>query len=221
MSAERRIDARSPTHERSNRKPAELAIRIVLGLAFGYLVLAAVSLVISLVQKLGTEQYAVQLPGSFDDSSIQLPQAGSAVIDSASRSTDVVLTIHNASGWLATLFVALAVLEFVIQACIAGSLVVLCLKALDRRPFTRFLPGMLYIVAGVLAVAGSAAELLQIAINAQARHEITGGSSDTILGTEYSYSFTGIWLVVGLAVAVFAVIFQLGTRMQRDTEGLV
>lgn len=203
------------------RRLENAIIRLVFGMAFTYVVLSVVGPVMTLVRPVGSGRFDVQLPITLGDSTADFNYTGSATVVSAWLSPEATFTIGHVSGGLATLFVLQSVLGFVIQAVIASSIVVLSYQMLERRPFVRTFVKLLYVVAGVVTVIGSGLELLQIAINHQAMAEITGGDANTPLGPFFSWTFTGIWILVGLGVAAVAVLFQIGSRMQRDTEGLV
>lgn len=203
------------------RRVENAIIRLVFGLAFTYLIVSIVGLVVTLVRTVSSGQFDVRLPIDLGDSVVGFHYAGSATVESTWPSPDATFTISHVSAGLVTLFAVQAILVFVIQAVIASSIVVLSYQTLERRPFVRALTTLLYVVAAVLAVVGSGLEVLQIAINHQTMSEITGGDPNTPLGSFFSWTFTGTWILVGFGVAAVAILFQIGSRMQRDTEGLV
>jgi len=216
-----RTASRLPNEKRLASRLANLLVRLALGASVAYLIVSAAVLLGTLKQMLGNGSFDVTLPVSLDDLSENVAYSGPASIEGAALSSHMTFTISHVSEGLSALFVVHAILGFTIGATVAWSIMLLCLRTLRRRPFIRTTTVLLYVVAGVLAIIGSGIELLQIAINHQAMAEITGGDPNTPLGPTFSYSFTGIWVLVGLAVAALGVVFHAAERMQRDTEGLV
>lgn len=106
----------------------------------------------------------------------------------------------------------------------------LALRVLRNRPFGRSMTAALVASAVLIIVGGTASQLLGAAGNAAVVHhlgtDITGGA-DTARpeGYEglmaYALDLSLAPIGVGMALAVVALAFQIGARLQRDTEGLV
>lgn len=105
-------------------------------------------------------------------------------------------------------------------AVLALSLVALRLSVglLRRRPFTRAIGPALATSAVVLVVASGANVLLGAFARAEtARFVDPGAGSFVVLSAQVDFTPWGVALFLGL----IATAFQVATRMQKDTEGLV
>ncbi|PJJ65611.1 hypothetical protein [Compostimonas suwonensis] len=196
-------------------------LRAIIMLSVLYLALTVTGAFLSLRQKLADDIWTFQLPGGFTTPSLPFPSTGTAVVETASRSTDVWLTVSHVSPAVAWLVSLQNVLGLLMILAVGGSVVFLCLRVLRRRPFVRSMTIMLAVTAFALIVFGSGVELFSTWANTLVTQEITGGSTTTPLGTAYRFDFPGTWLTIGLGVAAVAFAFNVGERMQRDTEGLV
>ncbi|PYF99317.1 hypothetical protein SAMN05216184_10726 [Georgenia satyanarayanai] len=106
----------------------------------------------------------------------------------------------------------------------------LALRVLRNRPFGRSMTAALVASAVLIIVGGTVSQLLGAAGNAAVVDhlgtDITGGA-DTARPEGYEGLMTFALdlslapVGVGLALAVVALAFQIGARLQRDTEGLV
>ena len=113
---------------------------------------------------------------------------------------------------------------------VALALLWLALRVLRDRPFGRSMTAALVASAVLIAVGGTASQLLGAAGNgAVVDHlgtAITGGA-DTARPegyeglTSYALDLSLAPVGVGMALAVVALAFQIGARLQRETEGLV
>lgn len=101
----------------------------------------------------------------------------------------------------------------------------LALRVLRTRPFGRSVTAALVTSALLIIIGGTAAQLLEAAGRAAVVDHlgpaVTGGagSGESLLAFGLSVDLAPI--SVGMALAVVALAFQIGARMQRDTEGLV
>lgn len=190
-------------------------------LASLYVMLLVYGAVRSLSQKLGGGEYLFTLPGNFPDNAVAFPHLGSATVLEAHQSMDIYLTVGHVSGGVVALVVAQHVLSLLTAGVVAGAVIYLCVRLLRHKPFVRSMSRVLAAAAAALIVFGSAAELVTNWVNALVQQEITGGSLATPLGGNWGFTFTGVWLMVGLGLAAVAGAFRIGERMQRDTDGLV
>ncbi|MFL2001045.1 hypothetical protein [Microbacterium sp. A1-JK] len=106
---------------------------------------------------------------------------------------------------------------------ISAAIVWLAAALLRGRPFTRLFPGALAVLAGVIMVAGMASQL--VGAIARAETVLFLGPADQMTGPG---GFAGFWFPLdfspigwGLGIGLVASAFQIGTRLQRETAGLV
>ena len=114
-------------------------------------------------------------------------------------------------------------LPILIALTLAAALVWLALSLVRGRPFTRFFPWALVVVASVIMAAGMGAQF----VGAVARAETVMflGPAEQMTGPG---GFAGFWFALdfgpigwGLGIGLVAAAFQIGTRLQRETAGLV
>jgi hypothetical protein len=198
-----------------------IALRILIVIAGTVSAVAIWWTVFSLRQKLvdGVVFYTFQLDR--ETTSVPFPDFGSAHILSAYQSSDVSIQVTGLSDGVVALVVLQHVLGLLLVGAIAGAFILLCLKLLRSKPFVRSMTITLMVLSIVFLVLGTSSELLETLTRNLVREEITGGRSDTPIGGTWSWSISGFWFVAGLGLAAIAGAFQLGERMQRDTEGLV
>lgn len=114
-------------------------------------------------------------------------------------------------------------LPALIALMIAVAVVWLALALLRGRPFTRAFPWVLVAVAVVIMVGGIGAQF--IAALARAQTVLFLGPPEQMTGPG---GLSGFWFALdfgpigwGLGIALVAAAFQIGTRLQRETAGLV
>jgi len=146
-------------------------------------------------------------------------QVTAAWYDSATLS---VANLPDSARWLFAGHSAVMALSVV---GVSLALLWLALRVLRTRPFGRSVTAALVTSALLIIIGGTAAQLLEAAGRAAVVDHlgpaVTGGagSGESLLAFGLSVDLAPI--SVGMALAVVALAFQIGARMQRDTEGLV
>lgn len=150
------------------------------------------------------------------------------VTDARYESVALTLTeLPDAARWL------LAAQAAVVAIAVVGvslTLLRLALRVLRARPFGRSMTVALVASAALIAVGGTVSQLLEAAARAVVVDHLgpdmtTGGtpggtgSDEGLLSFALNLDLAPIG--VGLALGVVALAFQVGARLQRDTEGLV
>lgn len=189
----------------------------------------------SLGQKLIGGEYVFTLPGTFNNNDVAFPDAGTATVVSAQQSMDVYLTVTHVSGGIVALVILQHVFALALVGGVGGAIIFLCAQVLKGKPFGHSVTVVFTAVAIVLSVVGLANDLATNWLQALVQQEVTGGSSDTVLGVNWHFSFPLAWLLPALTAGALAVAFRYGerlqgdkaqllrdkSRLQRDTEGLV
>lgn len=187
-----------------------------------------VALVITSIETLSEEPLAV--PGmEIVNASTPAFTEPLAAITSA-RYESAAVTVADAPSSTRWLIVAASLVAGLAIVGVCLALVWLCVRMLRLRPFGRSMTVALVTAAILIMVgglgsqflaAGARAELVQfLGPEAVGRvsAEQSGGAEHFMA---YALSLDLAPLGIGLALAVVALAFQLGARMQRDTEGLV
>lgn len=139
-------------------------------------------------------------------------------IDSAS------LEVAGLGAGVTSLIFAGGLLAYIAAATPGVLVSVLCGMAAAGRPFARRAPRWLLTSAIVIFVSGTASEvLLSIARYLASGEVFPDAWSDAAITAPPTFQLViPVWPIGGaLALAALAVIFRYGSRMQRDTEGLV
>lgn len=143
-------------------------------------------------------------------------------------------------GWPTRICLALSgVLWWLLPGAIAALIAVACRQLLSGRPFAPVTARMAMWTAVIVALGGFAAQVLGDVAGSLAASQVLGWSSgvyDPPAGVEVGPDFDfhdhiprpglfinlPLWpLAAGLGFAALAVVFRRGSRIQRDTEGLV
>ncbi|MCM3661443.1 hypothetical protein M3148_10660 [Georgenia satyanarayanai] len=147
-------------------------------------------------------------------------QVTAAWYDSATLS---VAGLPDSARWL---FAGQSAVTALAVVGVSLTLLWLALRVLRTRPFGHSVTAALVASALLIIIGGTAAQLLEAAGRAAVVDHlgpaVTGGadpSAESLLAFGLSVDLAPIG--VGLALAVVALAFQIGARMQRDTEGLV
>lgn len=128
----------------------------------------------------------------------------------------------NPGGTSAQLYLWGTLTETLVVLAISVMVLLLCLKLLRRRPFTRSVTWFMGGVGVMLMVGGMVSQLL-IAISRSLLVEglryLGPPNGVTVPDPSWTVDLTPI--AAGFVLAVIAGAFEIGERMQRDTEGLV
>lgn len=184
---------------------------------------AAVGGVLSVVQALRDDPLTIS---GFELVNARAPEATASVeevtaawYDSATLS---VAGLPDSARWL---FAGQSAVMALSVVGVSLALLWLALRVLRTRPFGRSVTAALVTSALLIIIGGTAAQLLEAAGRAAVVDHlgpaVTGGagSGESLLAFGLSVDLAPI--SVGMALAVVALAFQIGARMQRDTEGLV
>lgn len=178
----------------------------------------------SLRQKLVDDSYPFSYPASETAHDVDAVWPGSAIVRDANWSPEITGTVGGLSPATVALSVAIHILGLTIVIAVAVAIIAVCVQLLrNRRPFTLSVETLVWIAGAMLAVGGSAAEILTQNFDYAVRDQITGGSCDAtpIAGCSGGWNFQGIALISGLGILAVAYMFHRARTMQRDTEGLV
>lgn len=121
-----------------------------------------------------------------------------------------------------------------IPAAIAALIAVACFQLLAGRTFDRIIVRMTMATAVIVAAGGTAAQLLSDIAGSMASHQLFTRESaqwSDIPGIDDPFAWwpqatlnitLPFWpLAAGVGLAALAAVFRYGSRLQRDTEGLV
>ncbi|KDA06929.1 hypothetical protein DC31_07780 [Microbacterium sp. CH12i] len=203
------------THTKRGVKLAEKAILgFIAGAAAAIAIVDLVALVVRVSTIATSEEVTVYgiplMDFSADRVAAASPQVSSAYFES------LTLTASGLGGSVRGLLITAAILSALVAIGVCAVVAWLCLRVFIGRPFVRSATWGIGI-ASILVVAGGLGGLL---FNTIANAEIaeTLGLSDAGLPVFLAVlDFTPLgW---GLALAVVAGAFEIGQRMQRDTEG--
>lgn len=127
------------------------------------------------------------------------------VAEGLSGSTRALLALGAAFGALTTLLTVSAVVLFF-------------LLLMWRRPFHRALITATQVAGAALLIGGILSAGLGGLGRMMAADELNPAAGGVFV---IGFSFDPAWMLVGLGVLALSVVFTYGTRLQRDTEGLV
>ncbi|MEV7632304.1 hypothetical protein AB0N64_07855 [Microbacterium sp. NPDC089318] len=126
-------------------------------------------------------------------------------------------------------------LWWLVPGAVAAMVALSCLQLMRGRAFAPVLSRMSMVTAAVVCFGGIAAQVLSDIAGSMASTELlsySGGGYDEVAGIDdvldawwpdavFSVTLPFWPIAAGLAFAALAVILRNGTRLQRDTEGLV
>jgi hypothetical protein len=193
----------------------------VLAIAIAWPALMLSSMWFSLQQKLIDGIYVFTFTLAGNPREVAFPGVGDIRVEHASQSNDVWVSASGFSDTVVDLTVAQHVLGALLYVSIAAAAIHLGVRIWRGRPFFPSVTFTLQALSLVLIVGGTGLEVLSNVTTSIAQAELTAGSPDTPLGMTWGWTFTGGWLFAGTALALVAGAFQLGERLQRETDGLV
>lgn len=120
------------------------------------------------------------------------------------------------------LYLWASIVSTLMAIAIAGMVFLLCLTILRRRPFTRTMTWFIGCAGLILVVGGVVSQVLA----AWSRWMLVDGmkylgppNGVTVPDPTWTIDFAPI--IAGLVLGAIAAAFEIGTRLQRDTDGLV
>lgn len=197
-------------------RAAGLAEKTILGLiAGGAAAVGVVELVLLMTRIVGlVGDERVTLIGVPLAEPLTAAFASPAVVAATSGTVD--LTVTGLPGAARAALVAAAVVGSLLSIGIATVLAWLCLRVFIGRPFIRSAAWGIAAVAILVMVVGVLVPLLTAVANAEAAAALDLGELPPLMvGVDLAP------IAWGLALAVVAGAFELGQRLQRDSDGLV
>lgn len=204
------------------------SLRAITGGALIFAVIGLVATVFQSVQLLSDKNVEV---GGLDLVNAQTPafiEGASAIV--AAHYDTATLTIAGLPGAVRWLLVSHSAVESLLGIGLSVIVFILGMRLLSQRPFTRTATGALMAASILVIVVGMVAPFLGGIADAEAvaflGDAVTGGQDAAAGGPAEGLSLFVMYLDPapigwGFALAVIASTFQLGQRMQRDTEGLI
>ncbi|BDZ40472.1 hypothetical protein [Microbacterium suwonense] len=150
-----------------------------------------------------------------EDALMALPQ-----IEWAS-STAVDVTIDDAPASVSAWLLTADLLPILLVLVVCATAVWLAIGMLHGRPFARRFPLALVVVASAVMVCGLFGQLAAGIARAEAAAFLNAGASEDVVFASLAVAIDLSPIGWGLVIGLLAGAFQLGTRMQNDTEGLV
>ncbi|KTS05842.1 MULTISPECIES: hypothetical protein [Microbacterium] len=145
------------------------------------------------------------------------PGADGATIISATYDSARVVA-EGLSGQTRTLLVLGAAFSALTTLLTVSAVVLFFLLLMWRRPFHRALITATQVAGAALLIGGILSAGLGGLGRMMAADELNPAAGGVFV---IGFSFDPAWMLVGLGVLALSVVFTYGTRLQRDTEGLV
>lgn len=218
-------DIRPSTHPRLDRVD-DWGLRAITGGALLVGVTGLVTLVLRAIHLLTAESLSVDGLQLANAASPPFANDASAIV--GAHYDSVTLVIEGLPAGLRWLMVSHTVVAALLGIGLCLIVFILGMRLLERRPFVRSATWSIFSASVLVMVTGMLAPLLRAISDAEVVQFLGDAvtlSSDTGLGAEglvlFGLTIDPAPFGWGLALGVVAAAFQLGERLQRDTEGLV
>ncbi len=132
--------------------------------------------------------------------------------------TEANVTISNLAGAPVGLLIAGHIATILTSVIIATAVILLCTGVLRGTPFTRPIAISIIAVSSTLMIGSLLSQAFYGFAGVFATEQISQSSD---FWAEFSISVDGTPIMAGFVIAIVAFAFELGNRMQRDTEGLI
>lgn len=185
---------------------------LIAGVASAVAVIESVLLVGRIMTLAAAERTTLHDVGLADP--VPVDVGGSASVVSAAYDT-VTIVVDGLSAPARGALIAAAVLSTLLTIGICAVLIWLCLRVFLGRPFVRSATWGIGFVAILVLLAGLGAPFLRGIANTEAVAQV--GADDALLIADLDLGPLG-W---AFALIVVAAAFEIGQRLQRETEGLV
>jgi hypothetical protein len=162
----------------------------------------------------------MQLGTGVGHAGLPRPAGGSGTVTSYEVAT-IEITLTHLSPQLQWMIAGDWLLKYVQFAAAALTIGVVWVRTSAGRPFARSVTWSLIALAVVVAVVGSAQEVLESFIGTREAFEAIGSGSQTYYSASPTFQFTGGELLIAGGIFLIASAFAIGARLTRDTEGLV
>lgn len=136
-------------------------------------------------------------------------------------STAVDVTIDGAPASVTAWLLTADLLPILLVVIVCGAAVWLAVGMLHGRPFARRFPLALVVVASAVMVCGLFGQFAAALARAEAASLLNEGASGEPVFAPFVIGLDLSPIGWGLVIGLLAGAFQLGTRMQHDTKGLV
>ncbi|WP_060914950.1 hypothetical protein [Microbacterium oleivorans] len=223
--------------QRAGQDPTTL-VRVTRVVAVVWAVVAVIGAAVALLTGLLAPGVAITMP--IREFWPQLPDTVTLDVDTARRVsggfTEVTLTVEGLDATTRVLWAVSQAITWVVPGFVALFVAVTCSRLLSGAAFTPVVAKMAVTTGAVIALGGVAAQVMGDIAGSIASMQLFGAK-----GGGWEGDFPGIdnvfdaWLpsatlqisfpfwpiAIGLAFAVLAAVLRYGSRLQRDTEGLV
>lgn len=223
--------------QRAGQDPTTL-VRVTRVVAVVWAVVAVIGAAVALLTALLAPGVAITMP--IREFWPQLPDTVTLDVDTARRVsggfTEVTLTVEGLDATTRVLWAVSQAITWVVPGFVALFVAVTCSRLLSGAAFTPVVAKMAVTTGAVIALGGVAAQVMGDIAGSIASMQLFGAK-----GGGWEGDFPGIdnvfdaWLpsatlqisfpfwpiAIGLAFAVLAAVLRYGSRLQRDTEGLV
>ncbi|EZP28420.1 hypothetical protein [Microbacterium oleivorans] len=223
--------------QRAGQDPTTL-VRVTRVVAVVWAVVAVIGAAVALLTALLAPGVAITMP--IREFWPQLPGTVTLDVDTARRVsggfTEVTLTVEGLDATTRVLWAVSQAITWVVPGFVALFVAVTCSRLLSGAAFTPVVAKMAVTTGAVIALGGVAAQVMGDIAGSIASMQLFGAK-----GGGWEGDFPGIdnvfdaWLpsatlqisfpfwpiAIGLAFAVLAAVLRYGSRLQRDTEGLV
>ncbi len=132
--------------------------------------------------------------------------------------TEASVTVSNLTGAPVGLLIAGHTATILTSVIIATAVILLCKGVVSGTPFTRPISISIIAVSATLMVGSLLSQAFYGFAGVFAGEQISQSSD---FWAAFSISFDGTPIMAGFVIAIVAFAFELGNRMQRDTEGLI
>ena len=199
------------------RKSERVAVAGLAAIALAYAVIAAIGSISQLLQALTSTGMHITLDA---DSPVPVDAAGSGtatILSGSFASADLIVT--GASSTARALLGTGILVTGIMHVTLAVAFALLCLSLVRGRPFTRSMTWLLTAASAILILGGVLGQGFIAFAQFMVAAELTGDSLDGAFPIAADLNFLPI--LVGIGLGAVASAFEIGQRMQRDTDGLV
>lgn len=211
-----------PSHSKVHARPGlrnseRTAVAVLAAIALAYAVVTVIGSISQLLQTLNSTGMHITLDAN---SPVPPDAAGSGTATILSGSfvgADLIVT--GASSTARALLGTGILITGIMHITLAVAFALLCLSLIRGRPFTRSMTWLLSAASGILIIGGMLGQGFIAFAQFMVASELTGDSLQGAFPIAAHINFLPI--LVGIGLGAVASAFDIGQRMQRDTDGLV
>jgi hypothetical protein len=138
---------------------------------------------------------------------------GTTLAEGTFRMSDITVTGLDAG--VRALLAGSRVLDLSVHLTVAIGVILLCFALVKGRPFIPLMRRMLIVISMTVIVGGLLGSGLLGFANMEIAHSLDRAEFPMVANIDFTAA------IVGVALALVAAAFELGERLQRDSEGLV